>query len=136
MAQLYGFLGHKTSRIREALACRGAKTVCDQLLSLAHRVHVQVSRFRSSPVTWGKIKPTIGFEKSRNARSRKKRRNVEDSFVVSKCSARKGNKVWKTREKKSLLEINYAVDVYIQIEERIRRNVDDVSSSSGYLLNT
>lgn len=82
VAQLYGFPGHKTSRIRETLVCRGAKPFATNFLASPSCpcASFTISSFLATNLRRG--------ESSQRSDSRKKRRNVQDSFVVSKCSAR------------------------------------------------
>lgn len=83
VAQLYGFPGHKTSRIRETLVCRGAKPFATNFLASPScpRASFTISSFLATNLRGGQ-------RSNQRSDSRKKRRNVQDSFVVSKCSAR------------------------------------------------
>lgn len=125
MAQLYGFPGHKTSRTRETLVCRGAKPFATNFLASPSRPRASftISSFLASNLR-GEIEPTIGFNRGERKDETSKIRSLLANVPREEESRTKFGKLEGSLSKKSLGNQLYHGYIYIY-----KKSFDDLVPS-------
>lgn len=115
VAQLYGFPGHKTSRTRETLVCRGAKPFATNFLASPSRPRASftISSFLASNLR-GEIEPTIGFNRRERKDETSKIRSLLANVPREEESRTKFGKLEGSLSKKSLGNQLYHGYIYIK----------------------